>query len=213
MKIYFLLIFGCLFSNIHWLSAQENTAAKSDNASADVIESPCVVALDTLDDFDSTRMIATLPINIGYLVPTKNMAENLGGKNLTEEAKLVFSYAESPDNVRSFFLTMVVVEHEYLKIENGLNVFFKLESGQLVNIYNVPDRAELNKDIIMWMYQHTCVIPLEIFHLLKNEKVEKIRIVYDGFKRTISLDPDQQQALQEAISCVDERLRMEIGKP
>lgn len=179
----------------------------------DTIVVPCQVALDTLDDFDSTRMIATLPINVGFLVPTKNMAEDLGGKNLTEEAKVVFSYAESADNIRSFFLSLVVVENQFLKIENGLNVYFKLGNGKIINIYNVPDRAELNRDIIMWTYQHTCVIPLEVFHLLKNEKVEKIRIIYEGHKRTIALEADQQQALQDAISCVDERLRMDVSKP
>ena len=138
---------------------------------------------------------------------------NFGGKNLTEEAKVVFSYAESNDNIRSFFLTMVVVEHQYLNIDTDFNVFFKLENGEIINIYNVPDRAELNKEIIMWMYQHTGVIPLEVFHILKNEKIEKIRINYEGFKRTIALDPEQRQALQDAIICVDERLRMNASKP
>lgn len=174
---------------------------------------PCQLALDTVDEFDSTRMIATLPIKIGFLVPTKNLAEDFGGKNLTDEAKVVFSYAESNDNIRSFFLSLVVAEHQFLTIENGLNVYFKLENGQLVNIYNVPDRAELNKEIIMWMYQHTCVIPLEVYHILKNEKVEKIRINYEGHKRTITLEPDQRQALQDAIQCVDKRLRENVSKP
>lgn len=179
----------------------------------DSIPKPCLLALDTFDEFDSTRMIATEPIKIGFLVPTKNLAEDFGGKNLTDEAKVVFSYAESEENVRSFFLSLVVVEHQFLNIENDFNVYFKLESGQLVNVYNVTDRAELNKDIIMWMYQHTLVIPLEIYHILKNEKVEKIRVNYEGFKRTITLEPDQQQALQDAIICVDKRLREDVSKP
>ncbi len=185
----------------------------SQTEATDSIPEPCQLALDTYDEFDSTRMIATLPIKIGFLVPTKNIAEDFGGKNLTDEAKVVFSYAESEENIRSFFLSLVVVEHQFLNIENDFNVFFKLENGQLVNIYNVPDRAELNKEIIMWMYQHTCVIPLEVYHILKNEKVEKIRINYEGYKRTITLEPDQRQALQDAVICVDNRLREDVSKP
>lgn len=215
MNKFFLLTFLCslLFTNIE---AQTEPISITDSIAVEVADSipiPCQVALDTLDEFDSTRMIATLPIDIGYLVPTKNMAEDLGGRNLTEEAKVVFSYAESGDNIRSFFLSLVVVENQFLKIENGLNIYFKLGNGKIVNIYNVPDRAELNREIIMWTYQHTCVIPLEVFHLMKNEKIEKIRIIYEGHKRTITLEPDQQQALQNAVSCVDERLRMDVSKP
>lgn len=216
MKKLFPLFFIGLFFTCQVVQAQTETKIDSTTIQSEIIDSippPCQVALDTLDEFDSTRMIATLPIDIGYLVPTKNLAEDFGGKNLTEEAKVVFSYAESADNIRSFFLTMVVVEHQYLNIKNDLNVFFKLENGEIIKVYNVPDRAELNKDIIMWMYQHTCVIPLEVFHILKNEKVEKIRINYEGFKRTIGLDPEQRQALQDAVSCVDERLRMKVAKP
>jgi len=215
MNRFFLLTLLCslLYTNTE---AQTTPTKKSDivaNETADSISIPCQVALDTLDEFDSTRMIATFPINVGYLVPTKNMAEDLGGKNLTEEAKVVFSYAESGDNVRSFFLSLVVIENQFLKIDSGLNIYFKLANGKIVNIYNVPDRAELNRDIIMWTYQHTCVIPLEVFYLLKTEKVEKIRIIYEGHKRTIALESEQQQALQDAVSCVDERLRLDVSKP
>jgi len=177
------------------------------------IEIPCQISLDTLDEFDSTRMIATLPIKIGYLVPTKNLTIDEEGQQVTDEAKAVFSYAESANNIRSFFLTLAVVEHQFLNISNDFNVIFKLKNGQLVEIYNVPDRAELNRDIIMWMYQHTLVIPLEVYHILKNDKVEKIRINYEGYKRTIVLEPNQQEDLQRAVRCVEERLRRDIAKP
>ncbi|MFT4762549.1 MAG: hypothetical protein ACI9XO_003828 [Paraglaciecola sp.] len=203
-KIFPLLGLCFLFS---FLTIQGQTEA------ADSIPKPCFLALDTLDEFDSTRMIATLPMKIGFMVPTKNIAEDFGGKNLTDEAKVVFSYAESTDNIRSFFLSLVVVEHQFLNIKNGSNVYFKLENGQLINIYNVTDRAELNKEIIMWMYQHTLVIPLEVYHILKNERVAKIRVNYEGYKRTITLEPDQRQALQDAVRCVNERLRKNVSKP
>ena len=167
----------------------------------------CYISVDTYDEFDSTRMIATQPIEIGFLVPTKNLAKNLQGEKVTDEAKAIFSYAEGVNNIRSFFLTLSVVEHKYLKIENGFNVTLKMENGQLVELYNVTDRAELNKDIIMWMFQHTLVIPLEAYHILKNEKVEKIRINYDTYKRTIDLETNQQESLQNAVRCIERRLK------
>jgi len=175
----------------------------------------CEIAIDTTDEFDTTRMIASLPIKIGNLVPTKNLSEDLNGQPLADEAKVMVSYAESEKRVRSFFLTLAVIEHRFLRIENGQNVYLKLSNGQIVKLYNVPDNGELKRDIIMWQYQHTCVIPLEVYHLLKNNFVEKIRINYLQAKRTIVLDEQQQVALQEAIKCVEERLRgsSEIIKP
>ncbi len=167
----------------------------------------CEIAIDTTDEFDTTRMIASLPIEIGNLIPTKNLSEDLDGKPLADEAKVMVSYAESEKRVRSFFLTLAVIEHRFLRIEKGQNVFLKLSNGQIVKLYNVPDNGELNRDIIMWQYQHTCVIPLEVYHLLKNNFVEKIRINYLQAKRTIVLDEQQQLALQEAVKCVEERLR------
>ncbi len=172
---------------------------------------PCPIALDTLDEFDSTRLIATQPIPIGFLVPTRNLTAELEGETLTEEAKALFSYAESTDNVRSFFLTLVVTEHKVRQIEPGMNVFLKFDNGQVYKLYNVPDRGELNRDIIMWLYQHTCVVPLEIYHLMKFAQVEKIRINYKGYKRTIALEPDQRKALQDAVLCVEQRLRQGLN--
>ena len=204
MKKKLLLVCSCLFVLQAGMLAQE---LKIDSTTL------CEVALDTIDEFDTTRMIATLPIKIGFLVPTKNLSEDLQGETVTDEAKVVFSYAESANRIRSFFLTLVVVEHQYLNISNDMNVLLKLTNGQIIKLYNVPDKAELNRDIIMWMYQHTCVVPLETYHILKNEKVDKIRINYDNYKRTIVLEPDQQQALQDAVTCVEERLRRTAVKP
>lgn len=196
-----------------FLSLPFSIFAQSETTDSLAVELPCQIAIDTLDEFDTTRMIATLPINVGYLVPTKNLTIDAEGKQVTDEAKVVFSYAESADNIRSFFLTLAVVEHQFLNIKNDFNVVFKLGNGQLVEIYNVPDRAELNREIIMWTYQHTLIIPLEVYHILKNETVEKIRINYEGYKRTITLEEDQQAKLQRAVQCVEERLRQDVAKP
>lgn len=170
---------------------------------------PCKISVDSTDEFDSTRMVITDPLILGYMIPTQNLTDDLEGKTLTEEAKTIFTYAEGTNNVRSFFLTLVVTEYDYLKIENGYTVYLKLTNGKLVKLYNVPDNGELNRDIIMWLYQHTCVVPLEIYHLLKHEKVEKIRINYENAKRTIVLNEEQQTELQRLVLCVEATLRGE----
>ncbi|RMG88571.1 MAG: hypothetical protein D6714_00465 [Bacteroidetes bacterium] len=193
--------------NVVILMAQDVPA---DSSAAEI---PCRIAVNSFDEFDSTRLITTEPVILGYLVPTKNLSEELDGKTVTEEAKAIFTYAEGTNRVRSFFLTLVVTEYEYLNIENGFTVFLKLSNGKIVKLYNVPDSGELNRDIIMWLYQHTCVVPLEVFHLLKNERIEKIRIVYENAKRTIILDEKQQRELQNAIQCVDLILRNSAVRP
>lgn len=177
-------------------------------------EIPCRIAVNAFDEFDSTRLVTTESLDLGYLVPTQNLVEELDGKTVTEEAKAIFTYAEGTNRIRSFFLTIVTTEYDYLKIENGENVYLKLTNGKLVKLYNVPDNGELNRDIIMWMYQHTCVVPLEIYHLLKNEKVEKIRINYENSKKTIVLDEKQQIELQQLVLCIEAALKGEsVLKP
>ncbi len=165
----------------------------------------CKIALDTIDEFDSTRLIASAPISIGFLVPTGALAEDLEGEIYAEEAKVIFSYANEK-NIRSFFLTLGVLEHKFHMIQNDYTVYLKFAGGPIIKVYNEPDDPEFDRDLIMWRYIHTCVIPLDIFHLMRMMPVEKIRIVYDDYKSTIVLSEQQQQALQQAVLCVAERL-------
>ncbi|MEO1257964.1 MAG: hypothetical protein AAFZ15_04175 [Bacteroidota bacterium] len=169
----------------------------------------CDVAIDEHDEFDSTRLVATHPMNIGYLVASGNVPEDLEGKEYVEEAKVLFSYSDEK-NIRSFFLSIMVAERKFFMIEKDFNVFLKFKSGQIISLLNVPEHGEFDRDILMWKYLHTCVIPLEVFHNLKNNLVEKIRINYKNYKKTIELEEDQQIALQEAVKCVEERLKKEL---
>lgn len=164
-----------------------------------------LIALDTIDEFDTTRLIATKPVNIGYLVPTGNVAEGLEGKETVEEGKAIFSYGNE-DKIRSFFLTLAVVERKFYMISADYNVYLKFANGSIVKLLNVPAEGEFERKILMWKYMHTCVVPLEYFHMLRNELVEKIRIEYDGYKQTIVLEEKQAKALQDAVKCVEERL-------
>lgn len=164
-----------------------------------------LIALDTVDDFDSTRLIATKPFNIGYLVASGNVAEGLDGQETVEEGKAIFSFGNE-NNIRSFFLTLAVVERKFYLIDADYNVFLKLKDGQILKLLNVPADGEFDRKIMMWKYLHTCVVPLEYFHALRNGLVEKIRIEYNGYKQTLVLEDKQAQALQDAVKCVEERL-------
>lgn len=164
-----------------------------------------LIALDQVDEFDSTRVVASKPFNIGVLVPSGNVAEGLKGQETVEEGKAIFSFGNE-NNIRSFFLTLAVVERKFYMIEPEYNVYLKMVDGPVIKLLNVPEDAEFDRKILMWKYVHTCVVPLEYFFMLRDGLVEKIRIEYNDFKETIVLDEKQQQTLQASVKCVEERL-------
>lgn len=170
-----------------------------------LLSSQCKIALDKTDEFDSTRVIATTPIVLGYLIASGNVTEDLAGQQAVEEAKAIFSFSNEK-NIRSFFLTLGVVERKFYMIQPNYNVWLKFVDGTIVKLLNVPDEGEFDRKVLMWKFMHTCVIPLEIFHRMKNERVETIRIEYTDYKKTIELEEKQQIALQNAVKCVEERL-------
>ncbi len=168
---------------------------------------PCKIAFDQIDDFDTTRVIAAQPIVLGNFTLTGNMTEDLEGLTYTEEAKAIVSYADSEDKVRSFFLTLGTVERQFVSIDKGFNVLLKFSDGPIMELFNVPMEPEFDREILMWKFMHTCVVPLEVFHMMKNSLVEKIRINYDNYKSTIILEPKQQLAIQQAVKCIEDRLK------
>jgi len=163
------------------------------------VHAQCELAFDEYDDFDSTRVVAAEVVSVGYLVPSK--FETLDGPKLVEEAKLLFSFSES-DSISSFFLTLAALEYEYFSIQNGTNVMLRLEGGEVLGLYNIPDRGSFDKGTNMRVYLHTCVVPVDMFYKLTNKPVEMIRIEYKSRKRTIKLSKEQQQAFMEAVKCV-----------
>jgi hypothetical protein len=167
----------------------------------------CKIAIDEIDDFDTTRVIAAQPVVLGNFTVTGNLTEDLEGVTYTQEAKAIFSYGESTDKVRSFFFTLGTVDRNYYLIDKGFNVMMKLKDGPIVSLFNVPMEPEFDRNIMMWKYLHTCVVPLEIFHMLKNSPIEKVRVNYNEYKSTIILEPIQQNALLQAVKCVEERLK------
>jgi hypothetical protein len=54
----------------------------------------------------------------------------------------------------------------------------------------------------MHTYQHSCVIPLDMYYRLAYQKITKIRIEYTRHRRTFALSEEQQLALRRAFQCV-----------
>ncbi|MBP9873691.1 MAG: hypothetical protein KBC60_06620, partial [Haliscomenobacter sp.] len=155
--------------------------------------------------FDSTRTVAAKPVNIGYLIPSN--FETANGPKMIEEAKLLFSFSEN-DSIRSFFLTVAVQEREFLRIDNDFNVLLLLDDEQVIATMNVSDQGVFDPATNMRLYQHTCVVPLDLFFALTHLKVAKIRINYRTYKHTIDLSERQRTELREAVRCVGEAVQL-----
>lgn len=167
-----------------------------------VLSAQCDLAVDEVDPFDSTRLIAAKPIDVGYKIPSQFTLPN-GNLKMIEEGKILFTYAEN-DTINTFFMTLALAEHTYRSIDEGFKVWLLLSNERVVGLYNVPDKGEFDKNTNMRIYQHTCVVPLDMFYVLTYLKIEKIRVEYKGFKKTLEILPEQQAAIQEAIRCVGE---------
>ena len=170
----------------------------------------CKVALDEIDPFDSLRTVVSQSVTIGNQVPSK--FETADGPKLIEEAKVLFTYTEK-DSIRSFFLVLGIQEWEYHRIDSEYNVLLMLDDGQVVELMNFSDQGVFDPQTNMRLYQHTCLIPIDLFYALTHFKVQKIRINYRTEKRTVDIQPAQQTALRNAVRCVGERIGMSPVKP
>jgi len=159
----------------------------------------CDIALNEIDEFDSTRVVSAPLVSFGYMIPSEYETEE--GSRLVEEAKMLFSFSEG-DSISAFFMTLAIPEFKLQPIETGFNVFMKLSDGEVVRLYNVPDKGFFDKRINMRVYQHTCVIPFELYYRLTDVMIEKVRINYPNQKRTIIVSKRQQEAIRDAIRCV-----------
>lgn len=171
----------------------------------------CTLAVDEIDAFDSTHTIASKPINIGYQIPSQFLNDN-GSNKMIEEGKALFTYTEN-DSLNCFFLTLAMAEHTYHSIEADFNVLLLLSDKRVVGLFNVPDKGTFDKTTNMRIYQHHCVMPLDLFYALTHQKIENIRIEYKGYKKTLEILPEQQDAIREAIRCVGEAAGLYPIKP
>jgi len=174
------------------------------------VNGQCEYPIDSIDIFDSTRMVTFEPVTIGFLVPSQMETDD--GPLMIEEAKMLFTFTQS-DSLDAFFFTLLVAERGYSPIGNGFNVFFKLNNGQIVRLYNVPDRGTFDKRTNMRIYQHTLLVPHDVFYNLTHHTIEVIRINYKNMKKTIEVHPTQQEALREAVRCIGEAVELFPIKP
>ncbi len=173
-------------------------------------QTPCNVPVDTIDEFDSTRIVIYEPINIGYLVPSNYQTPE--GPKMIEEGKLSFTFTQN-DSINSFFLTLAVPEWEYHTVDKDFSVLLKLSNEKIVGLFNVPDRGKFDESTNMRIYHHTSVVPLDVFYSLTFHTLEKIRIRYRGYNRTIKISDEQAEEIQQAVQCIGARVNLYPIKP
>ncbi len=174
------------------------------------VQAQCELAIDEVDPFDSTRTIGALPVNFGYVIPSK--FETAEGPKMVEEGKMLFSYTEN-DSINGFFMTFAVQEYNYEQIETGHNVQVKLSDGEVIALYNISDNGTFDKTTNMRIYQHTCIIPLDLFYRMTFSTIELMRIQYKKKNRIIEISKKQQEAFRAAIQCVGRHSGLYPVKP
>lgn len=204
--VFSLLMVCCMGANSVVTAQSKKTPAPAKK------EAPCKIAFDEFDDFDSLRTIGAEAVSFGLFIPSR--FETADGPKIIDEGKLLFMYTEN-DSINSFFMTLAIPEYDYQPISNDYNVFIKLldTETEVIPLYNVPDQGTFDKGTNMRIYQHTCVVPLDLFYQLSYNKIDKIRIVYKKQKRTFTLTPEQQEAIQKAVQCVGKAAGLWPVKP
>ncbi len=188
-----------------WIAALAIVLLWWGNASAQ-----CELAVDYIDEFDSTRMLATAPRDIGYQVPS--LFETEEGFTFIQEAQVLFSFTQN-DTLDAVFMTLAVPEYKYHKIEPGRNVGLKLKTGQIIWLLNIPDRGTFDRNTNMRVYLHTCALPLDVYYNLLLNPIEKIRVSYAGYNHNMTLLPQQQEGIQADLNCIGKRLGAFPVKP
>lgn len=170
----------------------------------------CEVAFDEIDDFDSLRTVSAHPVSFGFMIPS--LYETVDGPKLIEEGKALAMFSQN-DSINSFFLTLAIPEYTYRSIKPGHNVLLKLSDGEVISFYNVPDKGTFDEETNMRLYQHTIVLPIDMYYRLTFSTIEAIRIQYQKFKHTFRLTEQQQLALREAMQCVGRQVELYPVKP
>lgn len=174
------------------------------------VTAQCDLAFDEIDEFDSLRTVASQPVSFGYVIPS--LYETARGPKFIEQGKAAVLYSQN-DTINSFFLTLAVPEYTYRSIDAGFNVLLKLSDGEVVSLYNVPDRGTFDKTTNMRLYLHTCIVPLDMYYRLTFSTIEMIRIEYKDIKQTFAISEQQQLAIREAMQCVGKTVDLYPVKP
>jgi hypothetical protein len=159
----------------------------------------CEIASREVDPFDSLLTIASKTVSLGMLIPS--LYEEADGPKLIEEAKAIVTFTQN-DSIDCFFLHIVMPEYTLQPIEQGFNVKAIIDDTTVVSFLNFPDQGQFDRKTLMHTYQHSCVIPLDMYYRLAYQKITKIRIEYTRHRRTFALSEEQQLALRRAFQCV-----------
>lgn len=172
----------------------------------------CDSLVEIMDPFDSTRTVAAPTVNVGFTIPSNY--QTLEGYKMIEEGKIMFAYAEK-DSLSSFFMTLALPERDFQTIQSGKErVFLLLSNGRVISLLNASDRGTFDPQTNMRIYNHTCVIPMDLFFLLSVEPITNIRVRYDsGYQHDLEISPKQQELLTQALVCVGERVGLFPKKP
>lgn len=171
----------------------------------------CDIAIDEIDPFDSLRTVASGSMSLGAFLVTK--VETVNGPKLAPEAEAVVMYAQN-DSFNLIFLHLELPEYRYVRTENGLNVKLMMQSdSSIIGFYTVPDEGTFSKETNMRHYQHTALVPMDAYYKLTSDTVALMRIEYTNHRRTLALEPKQQDELREAFRCVGERVGLYPVKP
>ncbi|MEM7573258.1 MAG: hypothetical protein AAF433_10170 [Bacteroidota bacterium] len=165
---------------------------------------PCAILADEIDPFDSLRTVTSDQMELGaYMV---SQYETADGPRLVSEAKAAVLYSEN-DSLSVLFMHLEMPEYEVQNTDNGFNLKFKMASDTIVGFYTVTDRGTFSRTTNMRHYQHTALVPIDLYYLLTTDLVELLRVEYgDSFRRTILLTPEQRVQLREHFRCVGERV-------
>ncbi|MCB0634030.1 MAG: hypothetical protein KDD15_30075, partial [Lewinella sp.] len=126
--------------------------------------------------------------------------------------KALVMYSQN-DSINSFFLTLAIPEYTYRSIKPGNNVLMKLSDGEVISFYDIPDKGVFDEGTNMRIYQHTIVLPIDMYYRLTFSTIEAIRIEYKKVKRTFRLTEEQQVAIREAMQCVGRQVELYPVKP
>ncbi len=159
----------------------------------------CRIEVDERDPFDSLRTIAAEAINIGYIIPS--LYEERKGPKLIEEAKALPMYS-GRDSIRAVFLTLLVPEYHFEVAEKGFFVKVLTDSSEVFALYTIPDEGVFDKTTNMRTYQHTCLLPMDIYYKLTYNRIVRIRIKYRDRERDIELSEKQGESLRASLQCV-----------
>lgn len=192
MRKLFFLLFGSIFI-VHITSAQ------------------CDFAVNEIDPFDSTHIVALQPISVGYKIPSQYTGDD-GNLTMIDQGKILITHTEN-DSISGFFFTLALVERDYYSTKDGVQIGLLLSNDQVVWVPNFPDRGEFDNTTNMRIYQHTCILPLDVYYALTYHKIKMIRIMYPGYKKTMEILPDQQDDVRNALRCIGESVGLYPIKP